>query len=83
LEKIELFLSKVKNIKLFGIVNIEKLLLGFQNNEDMEKLLCNYDLFEIKTNNIDLDIKIGKYKLNHQLNKQLKIKNKQSKKEKI
>lgn len=82
-DKIELFLSKTKDIKIFGIKNLEKLLLGMNNNENLEKLLLNYNLLEIKTNNLDLDSKVGKIKLNYKLKQELRIKNTENKKEKI
>ena len=37
--KIELFLSKTKDIKIFGVKNLETLLLGINNNENLEKSL--------------------------------------------
>jgi len=81
--KIELFLSKTKDIKIFGVKNLETLLLGINNNENLEKVLLDYNLLEIKTNNLDLNLKIGKIKLNYKLKKELKIKNTENKKEKI
>lgn len=82
-DKIELFLSKTKDIKIFGIENLEKLLMVINDNEILENFLINYHLLEIKTKNLDLNVKIGKIKLNYKLNQELKIKKTENKKEKI
>ncbi len=82
-DKIDLFLSKTQDIKLFGIENLEKLLIVINENEILENFLINYHLLEIKTNNLDLDSKIGKIKLNYKLKQELKIKKTENKKEKI
>lgn len=75
-QKIINFLNKTINIFQYGHHNLEKLLLSFEDNEQFEVLLFDYNLISISITNELLSHRVNKYILNNKLNKTLKVKNK-------